>query len=255
MYSNEPGQQLLQSETCPLDLLAALAEHPSGSMEIALGQATYRVTVSPFEMGDLLVLRPLPQPEEKKHPFSNAVYRMRECLSNFTAVQWKMKRVLEENHLMGDFDQDLANQSRLIFQMLRLTRQAELTQELNDKAFPREEGFDLAMVCQGMADETTWLADLARRAVLLQQQCGAPSLPGQQIPADPNAAGAGVQRSSGCGQGGRGGNETPCRAWPVRDLCAGQRRGDSRRSDGDPLFWRRPRGNPAAWRGLRFGAV
>ena len=130
-------------------------------MEIALGQATYRVTVSPFEMGDLLVLRPLPQPEEKKHPFSNAVYRMRECLSNFTAVQWKMKRVLEENHLMGDFDQDLANQSRLIFQMLRLTRQAELTQELNDKAFPREEGFDLAMVCQGMADETTWLADLA----------------------------------------------------------------------------------------------
>ena len=138
VYSNEPGQQLLQSETCPLDLLAALAEHPSGSMEIALGQATYRVTVSPFEMGDLLVLRPLPQPEEKKHPFSNAVYRMRECLSNFTAVQWKMKRVLEENHLMGDFDQDLANQSRLIFQMLRLTRQADLTQEINDKAFPRE---------------------------------------------------------------------------------------------------------------------
>ncbi len=45
--------------------------------------------------------------------------------------------------------------------MLRLTRQAELTQELNDKAFPREEGFDLAMVCQGMADEATWLADLA----------------------------------------------------------------------------------------------
>lgn len=31
VYSNEPGQQLLQSETCPLDLLAALAEHPSGS--------------------------------------------------------------------------------------------------------------------------------------------------------------------------------------------------------------------------------
>lgn len=58
-------------------------------------------------------------------------------------------------------EQDLANQSRLIYQMLRLTRQAELTQELNDKAFPREEGFDLAMVCQGMADEATWLADLA----------------------------------------------------------------------------------------------
>ena len=72
-----------------------------------------------------------------------------------------LKRVLEENHLLDGFTQDLANQSRLIFQMLRLTRQAELTQELNDKAFPREEGFDLAMVCQGMADEATWLADLA----------------------------------------------------------------------------------------------
>lgn len=155
-----PGSSCYKAKPVPW-ICCALAEHPSGSMEIALGQATYRVTVSPFEMGDLLVLRPLPQPEEKKHPFSNAVYRMRECLSNFTAVQWKMKRVLEENHLMGDFDQDLANQSRLIFQMLRLTRQAELTQELNDKAFPREEGFDLAMVCQGMADETTWLADLA----------------------------------------------------------------------------------------------
>lgn len=161
LYSNEPGQQLLERETFPKDLLAALAEHPGGTMEIALGPETYRVTVSPFEGGELLVLRPLPQAQEKKHPFSNAVYRMRECLSNFTAVQWKMKRVLEENHLMGDFDQDLANQSRLIFQMLRLTRQAELTQDLNDKSFPREEGFDLAMVCQGMADEATWLADLA----------------------------------------------------------------------------------------------
>lgn len=38
-------------------------------MEIALGQATYRVTVSPFEMGDLLVLRPLPQPRREKAPF------------------------------------------------------------------------------------------------------------------------------------------------------------------------------------------
>lgn len=83
---------------------------------------------------------------------------MRECLSNFTAVQFRMKRVLQEHHLLGGLEQDLANQSRLIYQMLRLTRQAELTQELNDKAFPREEGFDLAMVCQGMADEATWLA-------------------------------------------------------------------------------------------------
>ncbi len=135
LYSNEPGQQLLERETFPKDLLAALAEHPGRAMEIALGPETYRVTVSPFEDGRCWSCVPLPQAQEKKHPFSNAVYRMRECLSNFTAVQWKMKRVLEEHHLMGDFDQDLANQSRLIFQMLRLTRQAELTQDLNDKAF------------------------------------------------------------------------------------------------------------------------
>lgn len=161
VYSNEPGSQLLQSKTCPTDLLFALAEHPGGAMEIALGKETYRVTVSPFDGGDLLVFRPIPQPEEKKHPFSNAVYRMRDCLSNLTAVQWKMKRQLDQQHLMGQFEQDVANQSRLIYQMLRLTRQAELTQELNDKTFPREEGFDLAMVCQGMAEEAGWLADLA----------------------------------------------------------------------------------------------
>lgn len=161
IYSNEPGQQLLQEESFPQDLLFALAEHPGDALEIALGEAIYRVTVTPLAEGDLLVLRPMAAPEEKKHPFSNAVYRMRECLSNFTAVQWRLKRVLEENQLLDGFTQDLANQSRLIFQMLRLTRQAELTQELNAKAFPREEGFDLAMVCQGMADEATWLADLA----------------------------------------------------------------------------------------------
>ena len=160
-YANEPGQQLLEEGRCPEDLLHALAEHPGDAMEIALGNVFYRVTVSPMESGDLVVLRPLPTPEEKPHPFSNAVYRMRECLSNFTSVQWRMKQVLEEHHLLDGFTQDLANQSRLIFQMLRMTRQAELTQELNNKSFPREEGFDLAMVCQGMADEATWLADLA----------------------------------------------------------------------------------------------
>ena len=158
-YSNEPGSLLLQS--CPADLLFAMAEHPGGSMEIALGQDLYRVTVSPFDGGELLVLRPLPQGEEQKHPFSHSVYRMRECLSNFNAVQFRMKRVLGEKKLAAEFEQDFANQSRLIYQMLRLTRQAELTQELNDKVFPREEGFDLAMVCQGMAEEAGWLADLA----------------------------------------------------------------------------------------------
>ena len=159
VYSNEPGSHLLQS--CPADLLFAMAEHPGGAMEIALGQDLYRVTVSPFDGGVLLVLRPLPQSEEKKHPFAHPVYRMRECLSNFNAVQFRMRRVLEEKHLTGAFEQDLASQSRLLFQMLRLTRQAELTQELNEKAFPREEGFDLAMVCRGMAEEAGWLADLA----------------------------------------------------------------------------------------------
>ena len=158
-YSNEPGSLLLQS--CPADLLFAMAEHPGGSMEIALGQDLYRVTVSPFDGGELLVLRPLPQGEEQKHPFSHSVYRMRECLSNFNAVQFRMKRVLGEKKMADEFEQDFANQSRLIYQMLRLTRQAELTQELNDKVFPREEGFDLAMVCQGMAEEAGWLADLA----------------------------------------------------------------------------------------------
>ena len=103
----------------------------------------------------------MPQGEERRHPFSNAVHRMRECLSNFTAVQFRMKRDLQQRRLLDEFTQDLAHQNRLIFQMLRLTRQAELTQELNDKVFPREEGFDLAMVCQGMADEAAWLADLA----------------------------------------------------------------------------------------------
>ena len=55
-YSNEPGSLLLQS--CPADLLFAMAEHPGGSMEIALGQDLYRVTVSPFDGGELLVLAP-----------------------------------------------------------------------------------------------------------------------------------------------------------------------------------------------------
>ena len=81
--------------------------------------------------------------------------------------------------------------------MLRLTRQAELTQELNDKAFPREEGFDLAMVCQGMADEAAWLADLAGVRFYLHQQRRPPALPGQQVPADPDAPGPGVQRRPG----------------------------------------------------------
>ena len=130
---------------------------------------------------------PLPPAEEKRHPFSNAVYRMRECLSNFTAVQFRMKRVLQEHHLLGGLEQDLANQSRLIYQMLRLTRQAELTQELNDKAFPREGGastwpwFAKAWPMRPPGWQT-WPG-----ALYLYQQRRTPALPGQQVPADPNA--------------------------------------------------------------------
>ena len=43
-------------------------------------------------------------PPEKKHPFSNAVYRMRECLSNLSATQWKMQQVLEDNGLLDGLD-------------------------------------------------------------------------------------------------------------------------------------------------------
>lgn len=161
VWRNEAGDILLGEDDFPAELLFALAEHPGESVEVALGQHAYRVTASPMDGGDLLILRPLPDAEAQKHPFSHAVYRMRECLSNFTAVQWKMKRMMEYRQISEEFQQDMANQTRLVYQMLRLTRQAELTQELNDKTFPREEGFDLAMVCEGMAQEAAWLADLA----------------------------------------------------------------------------------------------
>lgn len=38
VYSNEPGQQLLQSETCPLDLLAALQSIPAGRWRLPWGR-------------------------------------------------------------------------------------------------------------------------------------------------------------------------------------------------------------------------
>ena len=86
---------------------------------------------------------------------------MRECLSNLFAVQKRLWLDLKERELTEEFLRVLSDQNRLTYQMLRLTRQAELTQELDDRSFPREEGFDLAEVCQGMADETELLADLA----------------------------------------------------------------------------------------------
>lgn len=161
LYTNEPGTALLEDGECPAELLSALAEHPSGVMEIALQKSIYRVTVSPMEAGDLVILRPLPEPVEGKHPFSNSVYRLRECLSNLSAVQWRMNRLLSGKNLTEEFQRDMADQSRLIYQMLRLVRQAELTQELDQKTFPMEEGFDLAQVCEGMAEEAQWLAELA----------------------------------------------------------------------------------------------
>ena len=161
IYTNEPACLLLEDGQCPEALLSALAEHPGDVFSLALETGNYHATVSSLEGGDLLVLRPLPEVEGGEHPFSNAVYRMRDCLSNFSAVSWKLRLSLKARGLLHDFDQDLASQSRLTHQMLRLTRQAELTEELNQKSFPQEEGFDLAQVCQGMADETTYLADMA----------------------------------------------------------------------------------------------
>ena len=161
LYANEPGNFLRQRDDFPLELLLAMAEHPGGTMEIALSDDIFRVTVSPFDDGDLLVLRPLTPPVEETHPFSNAVYRMRECVSNLFSVQTRLEQVLSDRSLAEDCMRELADQNRLTYQILRLTRQAELTQELDDRSFPREEGFDLAMVCQGMASETAMLADLA----------------------------------------------------------------------------------------------
>ena len=161
LYANEPGEYLRRQETFSPELLLALAEHPGGAMEIALADDLFRVTVSPFDDGDLLVLRPLEAPVEETHPFSNAVYKMRDCLTSLFAAQERMWHRFEEAGLDEDYLQEMSSQNRLAYQMLRLTRQAELTQELDDRSFPREEGFDLAMVCQGMADEAAMLADLA----------------------------------------------------------------------------------------------
>lgn len=159
LYSNEPGTALLEDGECPAELLAALTEHPGGVMELALKESTYLVTVSPMETGDLVVLRPLAQPVEGKHPFSRAVEVMRTYLGNFSAIQEKIQWKLEQKHLSGEFEQDMAYQERLLQRLLRLTRQAELTQELDTLQFPMEEGFDFAQVCQGMAEEAAWLAD------------------------------------------------------------------------------------------------
>lgn len=86
---------------------------------------------------------------------------MRECLSNFTAVQWKMKRVLEENHLMGRLRPGSGQSEPVDLSNASPHPAGRVDPGTQRQSFSREEGFDLAMVCQGMADETTWLADLA----------------------------------------------------------------------------------------------
>lgn len=159
-YANEPADLFRQREDFSLDLLLAMAEHPGGVMEVTLGDDIFRVTVSPFDDGDLLVLRPLEKPAEEPHPFSHAVGRLRECLSGLFFVQEQLGRKLEKLDARETLLRELSEQNRLLYQILRLTRQAELTQELDSRTFPREEGFDLALVCQGMADETALLADL-----------------------------------------------------------------------------------------------
>ena len=161
LYANEAGDALSRQEDFPLEMLQALAEHPGGLMEISLPDAVYQATVSPFDFGDLLVLRPRTPPEEGVHPFSHAVERMRTLLSNQSAVNQRLQSKLKDRKLTEYLLRELADGNRLFYQMLRLTRQAELTQELDERSFPREEGFDLAMVCQGMADEAAMLADLA----------------------------------------------------------------------------------------------
>ncbi len=160
-YVNEAASNLLESESLSTELLLAVAEHPSDSIELADQAESYRVTVSPYEGGTLLVLRPHPHAEGHGHPFSDSVYRMRENLSNLTSAQWHLRRKLHQKNLDTEVRQELAKQNKCIYQMLRLVRQTELTEELNHKTFPKEEGFDLGLVCAGMADEITWLADMA----------------------------------------------------------------------------------------------
>ena len=161
LFANEAGELLLKRGDIPPEMLAALTEHPGTLLNISLGETLYRITVTPFDYGDLVVLRPGDPPEEGMHPFSNVVGRMREVLSNFSAVNRQLRQRLEEKGLAEELMRPLADQSRLYYQLLRLTRQAELTQELDDRSFPREEGFDLAMVCSGMAEHTKLLAEMA----------------------------------------------------------------------------------------------
>lgn len=161
VYGNEHGQRLLQEEAFPQDLLFALAEHPGDAIEVAMAQAIYRVTVSPFEGGYLLVMRLQPSREPQEHPFSHATYRLRESITNLTTTHAQLRQELEERYLDEAFLRELANENRFTYQLLRLVRQAELNEDLNNKTFPREEGFDLAQVCSGMADEAVWLAEYA----------------------------------------------------------------------------------------------
>lgn len=177
VYANEAGSEILFDESFSDELLCAVAEHPGDLLEVADKRHSYEVTVSPYEGGSLVVLRPHGHSTQQTHPFSDAVYRMRESLSNLTAVQWQLRRKIRKTVNDPNVERDFAGQNKFIYQMLRLVRQAELTEELNDKTFPKEEGFDLGLLCAGLTDELMWLADMAGVQVSYQTKVG--SLPFQ----------------------------------------------------------------------------
>lgn len=171
-YTNESAAALLDTKPELGELACALAEHPAAGCDLSVGDSLYFATVSEMDGGELVVLRPQETPEEgRPHPFSAAVKRMRESLTLLASVQQKLRRDLpEDSHL-----QDMATQSKLLYQMLRLVRHTELTEALNDQEFPMEEGFDLGKVCEEMAAEVTLLADLA--GVTFTYSTNAHSLP------------------------------------------------------------------------------
>ena len=69
IYANEPGQALLQEEAFPAELLAALAEHPAAPWKPPWERLFIGSPSLPYDVGMLVVLRPLPPAEEKRHPF------------------------------------------------------------------------------------------------------------------------------------------------------------------------------------------
>lgn len=160
-YRNPPAQQLMQNGGCSEELLRSLLDHPGEAVSMGTAQGAWRVTVSQMDSGKLAVLREVPGLPEKRQPFSKAFFRMRECLSNMNAVQWQTKRMLEQRELAEDFQKELFSQTRLIYQMLRLIRQEELSSQLEEQDYPLPESFDLVQTALNLAEEVSWLAEQA----------------------------------------------------------------------------------------------